>query len=513
MKKLPVFIAICAALTFGFSQEVSALPGDIGFFGGISEGRRLPKTIETVVTGNARVSGNANQTREFLYKEIVFLTGKPVEFTGILEVSGANGVVPNSRSGNFTQMLRVYPSAASGTDAIINRDVVYSVNYRKEGRQLIKDYTVRDWNETINVDGVTFTLDRAQSGFDISIIEHETPGVVYYRGDLSSCSVYTTNGNTDTLRLDAADSFHGYACAWSGAEVHRLEAALTGNDWQMLYQVRPSVSANKTLWYTENEPEAISFEGNYKDVLKNQSGLKYVILQAPHIYPDLPKEGGASIPTRNTFEQLIFPDLDFLKGHPAMEDIHKLFSMQILDGDPRFFLPEQSISRSQYVSALVKAIKLPVETAVPGPRGRRRNQAPPIVFPDVQPARPDYPYIMAAYRSGLAIGRDHGTFYADSQLERQEAFTIAVRALGVVNLGRAEHTGFFTDDDQIAQWARQSLAAAYRLKLIKPDMDGRIRPGDFVSKAEAAALLRELVDYMRIGIASDYAEHLVNYAR
>ena len=119
---------------------------------------------------------------------------------------------------------------------------------------------------------------------------------------------------------------------------------------------------------------------------------------------------------------------------------------------------------------------------------------------------------MSAYRNRLAVGRDNGTFYADSLLERQEAFVIIIRALGVGSLGQgASQSPIFTDDSQIAQWARQGIAAAYRLKLIKPDADGRIRPNDYVSKAEAAALLMSLVDYMRVGISADYAEHIVNY--
>jgi hypothetical protein len=510
-----MFIIICTACVAALSPKVYALPGDMGFFGGISEGRRLPKTMETLVSGDARAESNPNQTRTFVYKEIVFLTGRPVEFTGVLEVSGANGVIPDTPNGNYAQMLHVYPSVASGTDVSINRNIVFTVNYRREGRQLIKDYTVRDWTETITVGGVGFSLDRARSGFDVSIIEHETPGVGYYRGDISARSVYTSGGTgeeSDTLTLDASDSFYGYACAWSGAEVHRMESALLSNNWQMLYQIRPGVSTNKILWYTENEPDAISFDGNYKEVLKTRSGLRYTILQAPLIFPDQPVEGGAYIPTRNTFEQLIAADVGFLKGNPAFEDIRQLFSMQILDGDPSFFKPEQAITRAQFVDALVKAVKMPVETAVVNaPRGRRAR-ALPIVFPDVQPDRPDYPYLMAAYRNGVAVGRDDGAFYADALLERQEAFVILIRALGIGGLGQSRTINtIFTDDSQIARWARPGLNEAYRLGLIKPAPDGGIRPGEYVSKAEAAAMIRGLVDYMRIGIASSYAEQIVNY--
>jgi len=533
------------------SQETFALPGDMGFFGGISEGRRLPKTMETFVSGEVRESGDSNQTRSFLYKEVIFLTGRPVVFTGVLEVSGTRGAEPNSPNGSYIQTMRVYPSMASvaeiddedaeyenvedenveegvatsgGGSVSIDRTITYSVNYRREGNQLIKDYTVEGWAETITVNGITFTLDSEQSGFDVSIIEQETPGIGYYRGDISARSVYTVSiggeeaaeapetTSSETRMLDVSDSFYGYSCAWSKAEVHRVDASVSGKNWQMMYQIRPGTSASKTLWYTKNEPDTISFEGNYKEVLKNHSGLKYIILQPPIIYPDQKSEGGTSIPTRNTFEQLIAPDVGFLTGHPAMEDIRKLFSMQILDGDPKFYQPDQAITRAQFVDALTKAIKLPVEPVEDyNARGRQNQEPPPIVFPDVLPERPDYPCIMSAYRSGIAIGRNNGTFYADSILERQEAIVMIVRALGVANLGHVSQTTLFTDDKEIAYWARQSFNAASRLGIIRPDQEGRIRPRDYVSKAEAAALVRAFVDYMRIGIASDYAEHIVNY--
>jgi len=554
VKKLLIFIIVCVGCIVGLLQETFALPGDMGFFGGISEGRRLPKTMETFVSGEVRESGDSNQTKSFPYKEVIFLTGRPVVFTGVLEVSGTRGAEPNSQSGNYTQTMRVYPSTVSEANAddvddedeyvdnedveegvatigsgsaSIDRTITYSVNYRREGNQLIKDYTVQAWAETISVNGITFTLDSEQSGFDVSIIEHETPGIGYYRGDISARSVYTVSiggeeaaaedvevevTSNETRMLDVSDSFYGYTCAWSKAEVHRVDATVSGKNWQMMYQVRPGTSASKTLWYTKNEPDTISFEGNYKEVLKNHSGLKYKVLQPPIIYPDQKTEGGTSIPTRNTFEQLMAPDVGFLTGHPAMEDIRKLFSMQILDGDPLFYLPEQAITRAQFVDALTKAIKLPTEPVEDNnARGRRNQEPPPIVFPDVLPERPDYPCIMSAYRTGIAIGRNDGTFYADSILERQEAIVMIVRALGITNLGHASQTTIFTDDEEIAYWARQSFSAASRLGIIKPDQEGRIRPRDYVSKAEAAALVRSFVDYMRIGIASDYAEHIVNY--
>ncbi|MDR1913221.1 MAG: S-layer homology domain-containing protein [Clostridiales bacterium] len=479
----------------------------MGFFGGVTEGRRLPKTMEALLTGDARNEDDLNLARVLLYKEIIFLTGKPIEFTGLIEVGGTNGVTPNTTSGQYSLQLTVYPSTSSG-DIAINRTAVFNIRYRVEGNQLIKDYTLQDWNERITIADLEYTLDTEQSAFDISIIEHNAPSITYYRGDVSSRAVFMSNTN-EMLIQDSADSFYGYNCAWSAIETHRMDSTITANNWQTQFQIRPSVSINKALQYKDNEPDVIGFEGNYKEVLHRDAGLKYDILQVPLIYPDQPRTGETSFNLRNTFEQLIAPDLVYLRGHPAFEDIAKLFSMQILDGDPKLYQPDQAITRAQFITALTKAIKLPVQTVASETRGRRA-QTPPIIFPDVLPSRPDYPYIMSAYRNGVAFGRDFGTFYADAPLQRQEAFTVLVRSLGLTNLGLPD-SRIFTDDEKIAWWARTDLAAGVRLGLIKPDGEGQIKPGEYLSKAEAASLLRNFVDYLRFGIKTDYAEHLVNY--
>jgi hypothetical protein len=160
----------------------------------------------------------------------------------------------------------------------------------------------------------------------------------------------------------------------------------------------------------------------------------------------------------------------------------------------------------------VKAIKLPVELPQPTTRAKK-NVTVNIVFPDVSAERADYPYIMAAYKSGLAVGRGNGHFYADYTIQREEAICILLRTLGLGNLG-LDPTPVtpFIDDANISGWAKQDLYAAYKLGLIKPDINGKINPKENISKAEAAALVNILVDYMRTGIISDYTEHIVNYA-
>ncbi|MCL2463442.1 MAG: S-layer homology domain-containing protein, partial [Defluviitaleaceae bacterium] len=393
--------------TLFLTKPAFAAVGDMGFFGGISEGRKLPKTTELLLSQNARARGR--DTRPPLsYKELIFLSGRPWEFTGVLDVSANGGVADNADFGTYTETYRVLPSAATDRTVTINRAVTYTVNWRRENSQVVKDYTVRSWVEAISTPDGTYILDPQQSTYSVSVIEDHTPGVTYYRGDVSMHAVY--GGGTSA---DSSGSLYGYSCAWSSTETHRLDVTVSGEGWQARYQIRPSVSVSKTLQYAANEPEAISFAGNYKEVMQNASGLKYDYYVMPWMYPDQDASGGTSLAAQNTFEQLTAPDLSFLAGHPAEDDIKRLFAMQVLAGDPQQYQPGQAITRGQYVAALVRAIKLPIVQTAAKARGGNAAPAAPV-FPDVPPERPEYPYIMAAYNSRLAIGRDNGSFSADS---------------------------------------------------------------------------------------------------
>lgn len=511
MKKFKKAIFISLAFVFLNINTAYAQVGDFGFFGGISEGRKLPKTTEQLV--DTKKKKNKDEL-DAVYKEVIFLSGKPVTFEGQMKTTNSDTVSDVDTSGTYDVTYEVSPSNTTPADTSITRKIKYKVDYRKEGTQVVKDYKLDkqgDWDETITTPDGTFTLDNTQSNSTASILEDHTPGVTYYKGNATHRAVYTND--TDKIVLDISDSFYGYDCAWSSTETHRMDATVTTDDWQMQYQVRPSVSLSKQLQYSKNEPTAISFEGNYAEVMQNKSGLNYNIYVMPTQYTyTVPASGNVSIETYNTFEQLLAPDVSFLKGNFAEDDIKRLFSMQILDGDPKYYQPAQAITRGQYVQALTKAIKLPIED--PNANKRLRNKAPVnIVFPDVLPERTEYPYVMAAYRAGLAIGRDNGQFYIDSPIQRQEAIVILMRTIGLENLGlEPTPVTSFTDDSNIDSWAKKEIYAANRLGIISGDAEGKFRPTDYVSKAEAAAFINKLNSYMRTDLQTDYTEHIVNYS-
>jgi hypothetical protein len=121
---------------------------------------------------------------------------------------------------------------------------------------------------------------------------------------------------------------------------------------------------------------------------------------------------------------------------------------------------------------------------------------------------------MAAYRAGLAVGRANSMFYFDYPIDRQEALMIMIRALGLTQMGlNPTPVTPFADDALIASWARREVSVAYMIGLAVPDQNGFLHPTRQLSMGEAASILNELVDYMRVGLFSDYADQIVNIAR
>ncbi|MCL2415600.1 MAG: S-layer homology domain-containing protein [Defluviitaleaceae bacterium] len=513
MKKFIISAVFAVLIVIANTAQIFARPSDLGFFGGITEGARLPMTTEQII---AQTNANRRAApQDFVYKEMIFLAGLPVEFEGIMTRRQNGQVTTTADSGSYTLTYDIRPNPATADGVNLTRLITFNVNWRREGNQIIENLTVNpnntSWRESITVDGTNFVLDPRQSHISISIIRHETPGVTYYRGDISKRAVYTSGG--DQVVQEINGRFYGFYSAWSATETHILEGIISTPEWQMMYEVVPSVAVSKDLQYAQNEPTAISFSGNYREVTQNRSGLSYSITVMPNRFYGEPTSGSTTISTRNSFEQLISPDVAFLDGHWAQSDIQKIFSMEILDFDPRLFFPDQQITRATYITMLARAARMPLAPPATTTGRANRNAPPPeLIFPDVPDSHPASRYITAAYESGLIRGRGQGHFQTDFAITREEAYVLALRILGLTNLG-PDPTPVtpFVDDADIGDWARRELYAAERIGLIFPDSMGRLNPREYLSNAEAAALVIRLIDYMRHFLPTDYTENIINF--
>lgn len=500
MYKKIIAISISSVLLLN-QLPISANIGDLGFFGGISEGRKLPKTTETMLDA-------VKNKGEFVYKEQILLGQKPYEFEGSITISETPELVGDL--GVYKQTMTVKSSETTKENIEIDRKITFNINYRKEGINVIKDYEIGSWSETIVTPEGTYELDSKQSYFGVSILEEEKPGITYFKGNTSKELLYIKDGdNENPVRVSEIGTIFGYSSPWSSTETHRSNVTVKTDEYSLKYQIRPSVSVSKKLDYGTNEPQLISFRGNYKEVISNISGLKYDYVYKPPTMYDVNNFGTSTIRSYNSFEQLLAPNLEALRGHFAYFDILKLYSLGIIKEEAKYYIPNQAITRGDYVAMLGRGIKLDTDKYE---NVGTKNKPIKIVFPDVQLKTKNYPIIMASYDKGLAIGRSDGKFYTDDYLTREEAIVMLIRTIGLESLG-LEPTSMtsFVDDDQISSWAKKEIYASEKIGLIKKGVDGKFRPKSKITKAEGAALVNRLIDYMRSDLENDYVNNIVNY--
>ena len=88
-------------------------------------------------------------------------------------------------------------------------------------------------------------------------------------------------------------------------------------------------------------------------------------------------------------------------------------------------------------------------------------------------------------------------------------YVLNLKAIGLERLGLATGDAYtpFVDDNQISPWAKSSIYAASKIGLITPS-NGYIFPTKPVTKAECAAFLDQLINYLRYDLQKDYSDLL-----
>ncbi len=146
------------------------------------------------------------------------------------------------------------------------------------------------------------------------------------------------------------------------------------------------------------------------------------------------------------------------------------------------FKPDQVITRAEFVTILVKSLKLPFVTpATP-------------TFTDVNTSDWFYGAVETAYKNGLASGTG-SEFSPNAPISRQEITVMLVQALGKAKDAAAEMNTAtsFTDDSSIASWARGFVNIAVQDGLIHGYPGGSFGPTSSATRAEACEMIDSLL--------------------
>lgn len=509
-RKLGLVLSLALIAGVFMPSLAHARPGDCGFEGGIS----------------SRQASYGNQKKISLdYAEVCFITGKPIIFKGTLTID-------KSMKKDAVSAKYQYNLENADKTATIQRSLEYSTSLAtKENGQTIETTVFsKKPAETIQIGDTTYTLEIYD--FTRTSIVDSKPAINYHAGNSWGRKVYSTGNGTVTLEITG--DFYGYDQYWGSTEAGVFNYVIrseTGNGedidrWGGTARVSVSSTMTRQMKFVENQPEQISFDGGYVEVQHDNSIAEYTC-RLPEFDSDgvstdniIVKRGSLKNESFPSQSRLPVPNIRHLRGHWAENDIKTLFSLEVFTGNDALFLPEQYMSRAEFVTAMVQAAKeVPVDaalqsrTTVRTSRARRSTgTAVESPFRDVPSDSIYFPQIENAYKRGLIAGRGNDYFVPNGKLTVAEAITVFIRSLGLESLAPAPHAvTTFRDNDDIPDYARDAVYVAERIGLIQGDMKGYLRPNEYLTKARAAALINRFINYMRDGIRADYRERIVNY--
>lgn len=139
----------------------------------------------------------------------------------------------------------------------------------------------------------------------------------------------------------------------------------------------------------------------------------------------------------------------------------------------------QGMTRVNFVKELIKVIDVKIDQGSKSP------------FKDIT-KREDIPYLAAAFNKKIISG-NRGKFNPEGFVTKEQAATMLVRALGVLNINQDEASKAkinFSDANKISDWARPYVAYAVKYGLID-DSQGKFEPQKVVTKLESEEILNK----------------------
>ncbi len=176
-----------------------------------------------------------------------------------------------------------------------------------------------------------------------------------------------------------------------------------------------------------------------------------------------------------------FADLDSVPW--AVPAVEALSAEGILSGrEEGVFAPNDRMSREELVKLIVLSFG-----------GLEENAK--ADFSDVAKDRWSYPYIASAYQLELVTGVGGTEFAPESPVTRQDMATILHRVLK--KTGDAKNGALdFTDADSISPYAKEAVGALVSIGAINGMGDGTFAPKSPVTRAQAAKVVYEMMQYI-----------------
>ncbi len=184
-----------------------------------------------------------------------------------------------------------------------------------------------------------------------------------------------------------------------------------------------------------------------------------------------------------------YNDMDgFSWAEKSVAVLNKLGALNFVEGDS--FCPAQNVTRGEFIDMLMNVCKI-------------EKYGDPEEFKDVSEKDYYYDSIMTAKSVNIIKGDGSGNFSPKEYISREDVCTLLFRTMSYMRKVRTDveaekYLSEFPDGDSVSEYARDSVAAMIRARIIRGDDLGNIRPSDNMTRAEAAVALNRVAEFNKL---------------
>jgi hypothetical protein len=179
--------------------------------------------------------------------------------------------------------------------------------------------------------------------------------------------------------------------------------------------------------------------------------------------------GGAAVQAnRSTF--------DDIKSHWAENEVEKMTTLGYLKGSDGNFRPDESITRAEFVTLMVRILGLKTDKSETG-------------FTDVSSDDWFAPYISSAVSQKIVKGYDDGSFKPNNPITREEISSLLSTVLDLELSEKDTEKLLEKFNDKVSPWAETYVAKSVEAGLLNGFPDGTFKGSTNATRAQSAVML------------------------
>ncbi len=512
---------------------------------------------EAGLVGDKLVSG------EYEYMEYTFVTGKPILLKGTIKKPAFQSMI--SAEKNF-KMNYSYHLENEDASIVVDRKVSFDIQVvrNEELGQVELERKLASYDETITVPEGQYSLGKANylesricdvnaassysSGNGIFertfylngnhmkndgvlTIDTEIRPIIAYENNFSRNESFVVDQYYDMKPGGVKNAGTGGGStggSTSGSSKSTGSGGKKDTNKGFSGSVKTGLNSTaKTIFdYQHTDPQNISFRGSY---FKYKSEENSLVCSSDFLVGGKRKKDTKRLSNNTVYESkaMYIPVFRDMAGHRLEKEVGLLTSMGIFDQSRHYFIPDASISRHEFAKALYIALHGTLETPSKSDEIKRKRPGVETPFVDISVDHPDYHYIEAYKKAGIAEGRHH-YLKPEEPILKSEAIVMIISALGLDKVApNPKYQTIFADDAQIDEWAKDGFYMALEIGLIGGTDTTSIAqdalgtydygsgvelyasPNEYVSRAQAAQLIERLINHLNERMIPDYREYII----